>query len=127
MVPGPVARSRRLFSRGAMGSTCLWTSTKRTARRATLHQIKPRRAAVNHVLPEDQPSDLVSSWTEQLIAGPTLALSTTKRLLNKSFEMSLDQALGHGRVAASLEFSSEDGQGANRASRENRTPSCRGR
>ena len=41
----------------------------------------------------------VSAWTEQLVAGPTLALFTTKRLLNKSFEMPMDQALEHERVA----------------------------
>jgi enoyl-CoA hydratase/carnithine racemase len=50
-----------------------------------------------------------------------------ERLLNKSFQMSLDQALEHERVAAGLKFSSEDGQEAARASREKRTPIFRGR
>lgn len=48
---------------------------------------------VNRVVPAAELDAFVDDWAARLAAGPPVALSMTKRLLNESFAMSMDQAL----------------------------------
>jgi enoyl-CoA hydratase/carnithine racemase len=48
---------------------------------------------VNRVVPPDQLDAVVDGWARELAAGPPLALSLTKSLLNESFATTLEQAL----------------------------------
>src|SRR5580692_12522122 len=45
---------------------------------------------VNRVVPDDQLDDFVADWAERLAAGPPLALSMTKTMLNNSVNISMD-------------------------------------
>lgn len=82
---------------------------------------------VNRVVPEDQLDAVVTGWTEKLLAGPPLALSMSKVLLNNSFEMSLDQALESEAQAQSVNSASADAREAMRAFVEKRPPEFAGR
>jgi 2-(1,2-epoxy-1,2-dihydrophenyl)acetyl-CoA isomerase len=48
---------------------------------------------VNRVLPGDELDKLVGEWSARLAAGPPIAMAMTKRLLNRSFEQTFEQAL----------------------------------
>ena len=82
---------------------------------------------VNRVVPDDQLDAFVYEWACKLAAGPPLALSMTKRLLNESFEMSMAQALDSEARAQTINFYSEDTSEAMRAFTEKRDPQFRGR
>jgi len=60
-------------------------------------------------------------------AGPPLALSMTKKLLNDSLAMSLDQALEAEGMAQTLNFTTADTAEAMMAFLEKRDPTFRGR
>jgi enoyl-CoA hydratase/carnithine racemase len=77
---------------------------------------------VNRVVPADQLDAVVSEWTTTLVQGPPLALSMSKLLLNKSFEMSLDQAVEAEAQAQSVNIASEDAKEALHAFLEKRPP-----
>jgi enoyl-CoA hydratase/carnithine racemase len=48
---------------------------------------------VNRVVPDDELPALVSDWAGRLAAGPPIALSMTKTMLNNSFAVSMAQAV----------------------------------
>jgi 2-(1,2-epoxy-1,2-dihydrophenyl)acetyl-CoA isomerase len=48
---------------------------------------------VNRVLPGDDLDETVGEWSARLAAGPPIAMAMTKRLLNRSFEQTFEQAL----------------------------------
>ncbi|MCP4428159.1 MAG: 2-(1,2-epoxy-1,2-dihydrophenyl)acetyl-CoA isomerase [Chloroflexi bacterium] len=50
---------------------------------------------VNRVVPHDQLMEAVAAWAGPLASGPTLAYGLTKRAMNKSWDMSLDEALDY--------------------------------
>jgi 2-(1,2-epoxy-1,2-dihydrophenyl)acetyl-CoA isomerase len=81
---------------------------------------------INRVVPEDELDVVVSDWTKTLLAGPPLALSMSKTLLNKSFETSLDQALEAEAEAQSVNSASDDAREALRAFVEKRPPQFTG-
>ncbi len=82
---------------------------------------------VNRVVPAEELDSLVSSWVERLVAGPPIALSLSKQLLNKSFETSMDQALEAEAQAQSVNSSSADAREARTAFMEKREPRFQGR
>jgi enoyl-CoA hydratase/carnithine racemase len=82
---------------------------------------------VNRVVPIDDLDGLVADWAARLAAGPPLALSMSKLLLNKSMEMSLDQALEAEAQAQSVNLASKDGEEALAAFVEKRSPVFEGR
>jgi enoyl-CoA hydratase/carnithine racemase len=63
---------------------------------------------VNRVVPSADLDAFVGEWATRLAAGPPLALSMTKTLLNKSFETSMDQALEDEARCQSINFGSAD-------------------
>lgn len=47
----------------------------------------------NRVVPSAQLPEITAAWARQLADGPTLAFGLTKRAMNRSWEMTLDEAL----------------------------------
>jgi 2-(1,2-epoxy-1,2-dihydrophenyl)acetyl-CoA isomerase len=63
---------------------------------------------VNRVVPADELDGVVDEWAGRLAAGPPVALSMSKALLNQSFEMSLAQALEREATCQTVNFSTAD-------------------
>lgn len=82
---------------------------------------------VNRVVPTEDLDGLVADWAVRLAAGPPLALSMSKLLLNKSMEMSLDQAVEAEAQAQSVNLASKDAEEALAAFVEKRSPVFEGR
>jgi len=82
---------------------------------------------VNRVVPAIELNAFVDEWARRLAAGPPIALSTTKALLNHSFGLGLSEALdeeGRGQV---VNFSTADTAEAMVAFMEKREPRFQGR
>jgi enoyl-CoA hydratase/carnithine racemase len=77
---------------------------------------------VNRVAPVGELDKVVDGWVENLLAGPPLALSMSKTLLNKSFETSMDQALEAESQAQAVNLSGPDVIEAFTAFQEKRPP-----
>ncbi len=86
-----------------------------------------RIGLVNRVVPADQLDGLVGEWAERLAAGPPLALSMTKTMLNNSLNISMDQALEEEARSQAVNFSTADTMEAIVAFREKREPRFTGR
>jgi enoyl-CoA hydratase/carnithine racemase len=69
----------------------------------------------------------VAGVAGRLAAGPTLALSATKRLLNQSAQVSLGQALEAEAQAQAVNLSTRDTAEALQAFVEKREPAFEGR
>jgi enoyl-CoA hydratase/carnithine racemase len=63
---------------------------------------------VNRVVPADQLDAFVDDWATRLAAGPPLALSMTKTMLNASFNLAMDQALEDEARSQAVNFASAD-------------------
>ncbi len=86
-----------------------------------------RLGLVNRVVPAFELDAFVDDWASRLAAGPPLALSMTKRLLNHSFGMSLDEALEGEGMAQTVNFQTADTAEAMAAFMEKREPRFEGR
>ena len=82
---------------------------------------------VNRIVPADQLDEFVSQWATRLAAGPPLALSMTKSMLNNSLNISMDQALEEESRSQSVNFTSADTIEALRAFSQKREPRFEGR
>lgn len=81
---------------------------------------------VNRVVPATEIDAFVQSWAERLAAGPPIALSLSKKLLNQSFAVSLADALEAEGQAQTVNFASQDTAEAMLAFLEKRDPTFRG-
>ncbi|MDQ1426004.1 MAG: hypothetical protein QOD72_3502 [Acidimicrobiaceae bacterium] len=81
---------------------------------------------VNRVVPAGQLDAFVADWAHRLAQGPPIALAQTKRLLNDSFDVTLDEALEREGWAQTVNGKTEDTAEAMKAFLEKRTPSFRG-
>jgi len=81
---------------------------------------------VNRVVPAAELDAFVDDWAARLAAGPPLALSMTKKLLNEGAGMSLDQALEAEGMAQTVNFGTQDTAEAMLAFAEKRDPSFKG-
>ena len=63
---------------------------------------------VNRVVPADQLDAFVDDWATRLAAGPALALSMTKTMLNNSFNLGMDQALEEETRSQAVNFATAD-------------------
>ena len=63
---------------------------------------------VNRVVPDDELDALADDWAGRLAAGPPLALSQSKRMLNNAFSYGLAEAMEVEAAAQSINISSED-------------------
>ncbi len=82
---------------------------------------------VNRVLPVDEVDAFVDDWARRLAAGPPLALSMTKKLLNASSAATIEQALENEAMAQTVNFGTADTLEAMTAFIEKRDPVFRGR
>ena len=86
-----------------------------------------RIGLVTRVVPRTDLDSTVDDIARRLAAGPPLALSSTKRLLNQSAQVTLPQALEAEAQAQAVNFSTRDTIEAVQAFRERREPSFEGR
>lgn len=82
---------------------------------------------VNRVVPASELDAFVEDWARRLAAGPPLALSLSKMLLEDGVDSSLDAALEAEGAAQSYNFSTADIKEAMAAWRDKRDPEFRGR
>jgi 2-(1,2-epoxy-1,2-dihydrophenyl)acetyl-CoA isomerase len=82
---------------------------------------------VNRVLPADEVDAFVSDWAARLAAGPPLALSMIKTLLNDSFSSSMAEAVEHEARCQAVTFETADMAEAMAAFKEKRDPRFSGR
>src|SRR5205085_10418176 len=82
---------------------------------------------VNRVVPAARLDDEVAELAARLAAGPPIALSITKKLLNDSYSMSLAQALEAEGVAQNVNFKTADMAEAMIAFAQKRDPKFEGR
>ncbi|HVC70364.1 MAG TPA: enoyl-CoA hydratase [Acidimicrobiales bacterium] len=77
---------------------------------------------VNRVVADDEIDAFVADWARRLAAGPPIALSMTKKLLNDSAAVSMAQALEDEARCQTVNFTTEDTREAMRAFAEKREP-----
>jgi enoyl-CoA hydratase/carnithine racemase len=82
---------------------------------------------VNRIVPAEQLDAFVTDWATRLSAGPPLALSMTKMMLNNSLNISLDQALEEESRSQAVNFGSADTMEALAAFGQKREPQFKGR
>ena len=82
---------------------------------------------VNRVLPDNEIDAFVDDWARKLAAGPPIALAQTKRLLNNSLNVTLEEALDDEAAAQTINFATSDTAEAMRAFIEKREPKFTGR
>jgi 2-(1,2-epoxy-1,2-dihydrophenyl)acetyl-CoA isomerase len=86
-----------------------------------------RLGIVNRVVPVDQLEGLAREWAERVARGPTYAIGTSKRLLNRGTESGLDTCLEEESFAQTLVTQSDDSKEGLNSFRERRKPVFRGR
>ena len=82
---------------------------------------------INRVVPLAEVDAFVDDWAAQLAAGPPLALSMTKTLLNASWQSTMEQAVEHEARCQALNFSTKDTNEAMAAFAQKRDPTFIGR
>lgn len=82
---------------------------------------------INRVLPADEIDGVVRDWATRLAAGPPIALAMTKRMLNRSFEQSFEQALDDEARCQTVNFGTADTTEAIVAFLQKRAPTFTGR
>jgi 2-(1,2-epoxy-1,2-dihydrophenyl)acetyl-CoA isomerase len=82
---------------------------------------------VNRVLPAGEVDAFVDDWAARLAAGPPIALAMTKRMLNRSFEQSFEQALDDEGRCQTVNFGTQDTMEAIAAFVQKRDPTFSGR
>jgi enoyl-CoA hydratase/carnithine racemase len=86
-----------------------------------------RLGLVNRVLDPAELDGFVDDWARRLAAGPPIALSLTKKLVNNAFSTSLEQALEEEAMAQTVNFSTDDTKEAVGAFLAKREPRFQGR
>lgn len=81
---------------------------------------------VNRVVPAEQLDEAVGEWARRLAAGPPVALSLSKRLLDSAMSVTMDQALEDEARAQNVNFATADTVEAFRAFAEKRAPTFTG-
>ncbi|MGH9124081.1 MAG: enoyl-CoA hydratase/isomerase family protein [Acidimicrobiales bacterium] len=82
---------------------------------------------VNRVIPALEIDEFVDGWAHRLAAGPPIALSMTKALLNRSLEMPFSEAVDQEGRCQVINFSTADTAEAMVAFLEKREPRFQGR
>ena len=81
---------------------------------------------VNRVVPAAELDAFVDDWARRLVAGPPLALSMTKTMLNNGVDVSMSQALEDEARCQAVNFASKDLREALAAFSEKRDPQFKG-
>jgi enoyl-CoA hydratase/carnithine racemase len=82
---------------------------------------------VNRVVPPEEVLPTAQEWAARLAAGPTLAISMTKRMLNNEWSMDLESALESEAQAQALMLMGEDHRIFYEAFKEKKAPKFNGR
>ena len=82
---------------------------------------------VNRVVPAVELDAFVSEWASRLAAAAPIALAQTKAMLNRSFEVTLEQALESEAWSQTVNFGTKDTNEAITAFLEKRAPHFTGR
>lgn len=82
---------------------------------------------VNRVLPDAELDAFVDDWATRLAGGPPIALAMTKRLLNNSLNVTLEEALDDEGLSQSVNFGTSDTREAVAAFMDKRDPEFTGR
>jgi 2-(1,2-epoxy-1,2-dihydrophenyl)acetyl-CoA isomerase len=82
---------------------------------------------VNRVLPDDELDAFVDDWAARLAGGPPIALAMSKRLLNNSMHVTLEEALDDEGLSQTVNFGTKDTVEAIKAFMEKRDPVFEGR
>jgi 2-(1,2-epoxy-1,2-dihydrophenyl)acetyl-CoA isomerase len=82
---------------------------------------------VNRAVPAPELDATALEWGRRLADGPTMALALSKRLLNNSFAVSMDQALEDEARSQHISYTTKDMADAMQAYMEKRDPDFRGR
>jgi 2-(1,2-epoxy-1,2-dihydrophenyl)acetyl-CoA isomerase len=82
---------------------------------------------VNRVVPASAIDALVDAWAARLAAGPPIALAMTKRMLNRAFEQTFEQALDDEARCQTVNFGTQDTVESIAAFLQKRDPEYRGR
>ena len=90
-------------------------------------QLAVELGLINRVVPAAELDGFSLDWAQRLAAGPPAAVSMTKSMLNRSFEVSLGQALDDEAQAQAINFSSQDAAEGLAAFVERRQPRFQGR
>ena len=86
-----------------------------------------RIGLVNRVVADAEIDEFVDAWAKRLAAGPPIALAMTKRMLDNSMQVTLEQALDDEGVAQTVNFGTADTVEAMNAFVEKREPRFEGR
>jgi 2-(1,2-epoxy-1,2-dihydrophenyl)acetyl-CoA isomerase len=86
-----------------------------------------RLGLVNAVVPAEKLAAEAAALAARLAAGPTIALSLGKRLINRALDVDRATALAEEAMAAEINMTGADGQEGVRAFLERRDPVFRGR
>ncbi|MEM8746988.1 MAG: enoyl-CoA hydratase [Actinomycetota bacterium] len=82
---------------------------------------------VNRIVPAADLDAFVDDWASRLAAGPPIAMAMSKRLLNNSLNVTLEEALDDEGLSQTVNFSTRDTAEAMRAFVEKRSPVFEGR
>lgn len=82
---------------------------------------------VNRIVPGSELDAFVADWAQRLAAGPPIALAMSKRLLNNSMNVTLEEALDDEGLSQTVNFATADTAEAMRAFVEKRSPKFSGR
>lgn len=82
---------------------------------------------VNRVLPDGELDAFVDDWASRLAGGPPIALAMSKRLLNNSMHVTLEEALDDEGLSQTVNFGTRDTIEAISAFMEKRDPVFEGR
>jgi enoyl-CoA hydratase/carnithine racemase len=139
VVAGTSARFSEIFAK--RGLSVDFGGTWALPRRIGLHRAKElaffadiidaaeaeRIGLVNRVVDDAELDAFVDDWAARLAAGPPLALAMTKRMLNNSMNVTLEEALDDEGAAQTVNFSTKDTMEAMAAFVEKRSPVFEGR
>ncbi len=139
VVAGDTARFSEIFAR--RGLTIDFGGSWSLPRRVGLHKAKELAlladiigadeaaeiGLVNRLVPDGELDGFVDAWAQRLAAGPPIALAMTKRLLNNSSNVTLEQALEDEGQSQAVNFGTADTREAVAAFLDKREPVFRGR
>lgn len=86
-----------------------------------------RIGLVNRVVADAELDAFVDDWAARLAAGPPIAVAMTKRMIDNSMHVTLEEALDDEGVAQTVNFTTKDTAEAMAAFVQKRSPSFEGR
>jgi 2-(1,2-epoxy-1,2-dihydrophenyl)acetyl-CoA isomerase len=139
VVAGDTARFSEIFAK--RGLSVDFGGSWLLPRRVGLHRAKElafladiipaaeaeRIGLVNRVVADAELDAFVADWATRLAGGPPIALALTKRLLDNSMNVTMEEALDDEGMAQTVNFGTSDTIEAMRAFVEKRTPEFKGR